>query len=98
MNPVSDFTKTENIREETCKTVIFLIADYSYVLGFPGGASVKNLPEMQELQVWSLDLGDSLEKEMTTHASTAAWEIPQTEKPGKLQPKGSQESDMTFSN
>ena len=50
MNPVSDFTKTENIREETCKTVIFLIADYSYVLGFPGGASVKNLPEMQELQ------------------------------------------------
>ena len=35
---------------------------------------------------------------MATHASTVAWEIPQTEKPGKLQPKGSQESDMTFSN
>ena len=27
MNPVSDFTKTENMREETRKTVIFLIAD-----------------------------------------------------------------------
>ena len=31
-----------------------------------------------------------MEKEMATHASTVAWEIPQTEKPGKLQPKGSQ--------
>ena len=29
-----------------------------------------------------------LEKEMTTHSSTLAWEIPYTEEPGRLQFKG----------
>ena len=33
---------------------------------------------------------DSLEKEMATHSSTRAWEIPWTEEPGGLQPMGSQ--------
>ena len=32
---------------------------------------------------------------MVTHASTLAWEIPWTEKPGGLQPMGMQELDMT---
>ena len=32
--------------------------------GFPGGPVVKNLPEMQERQVWSLGQEDPLEKEM----------------------------------
>ena len=31
-----------------------------------------------------------LDKEMATHSSILAWEIPWTEKPGKLQPIGSQ--------
>ena len=33
---------------------------------------------------------DALEKEMTTHSSILAWEIPGTEEPGGLQSKGSQ--------
>ena len=35
-----------------------------------------------------------LEKEMATHSSTLAWEIPWTEEPGGLQPMGSQELDV----
>ena len=34
-------------------------------------------------------------KEMATHSSILAWEIPWTEEPGKLQSKGSQELDTT---
>ena len=39
-------------------------------------------------------LGRSVEKEMATHSSILAWEIPWTEKPGGLQSRGSQ-SDRT---
>ena len=45
--------------------------------------------------VQSLGQGDPLEKEMATHSSIPAWEIPWTEEPGRLQSMGSQESDMT---
>ena len=51
---------------------------------------VKNLPAMQETQVRSLGQEDSLEKEMVTHSSILAWEIPQTEEPGRLQSMGLQ--------
>ena len=54
---------------------------------------VKNLPAMQETQemlVQSLGLEDPLEKEMATHSSVLAWEIPWTEEPGGLQSIGSQ--------
>ena len=61
---------------------------------FPGVSVVKNLPK-QETQVWSLGWEDSLEKEMATHSSILAWEIPWTEDPGELQSTGLQESDMT---
>ena len=40
---------------------------------------VRNLPAMQETQVQSLDREDPLEKEMATHSSIVAWEIPWTE-------------------
>ena len=36
----------------------------------------------------------SLEKEMATHFSILAWEMPWREEPGGLQSMGSQESDM----
>ena len=39
---------------------------------------VKNLPAMQETQVWSRGREDPLKKEMATHASILAWEIPWT--------------------
>ena len=45
---------------------------------------VKNPPVMKETQVWSLDREDPLEKEMATHSSLLAWEIPWTEEPGRL--------------
>ena len=51
---------------------------------------VKHLPAMWETQVQSLGREDSLEKEMATHSSTLAWEIPWTEEPGGLQSMGSQ--------
>ena len=52
---------------------------------------VKNLPVMQEIKVQSLGQEDPLEKEMATHSSILAWEIPGTEKPGGLQSMGLQE-------
>ena len=56
---------------------------------------VKNLPAMQETQFRFLGQEDPLEKEMATHSTILAWEIPWTEEPGGLQSMGSQESDMT---
>ena len=37
---------------------------------------VKNLPAMRETQVQSLGREDPLEKEMATHSSILAWDIP----------------------
>ena len=51
---------------------------------------VERLPAMRETQVQSLGWEDPLEKEMATHFSTLAWNIPWTEKPGRLQSMGSQ--------
>ena len=48
---------------------------------------VKNLPV---IQVLSLGCEDSLEKGMATHFSILSWNIPWTEKPGRLQSTGSQ--------
>ena len=69
--------------------------------GFPGGSVVKNLLANTR------DAGDasstqgserSMEEEMATHSSILAWKMPQTEEPGRLQSKGSQESDTRLSN
>ena len=52
-------------------------------MGFLGGSVVKNLPA----KAGGFDpLGqeDPLEKEMATHSSILAWEIPWTEEPGGL--------------
>ena len=51
---------------------------------------VKLLPTMPETWVRSLGQENPLEKEMATHSSTLAWEIPWTEEPGRLQSMGSQ--------
>ena len=45
---------------------------------------VKNLPAMQEIQVRSLSWEDPLERQMATHSSILAWEIPWTEEPSGL--------------
>ena len=58
-------------------------------MGFPGGSVVMNLPSEQEMQVQSLGQEDILEKEIATHSSILAWEIPWTEEPGGLESTGS---------
>ena len=65
----------------------------TWLLGFPGGSAVKNLPAIQEAQEMYLQfLGreDPLEEEMATHSSILAWEIPWTEEHGGLQSMASQ--------
>ena len=51
---------------------------------------LKHLPAMWETWVRSLGQEDPLEKEMATHFSILAWEIPWMEEPGGLQSTGSQ--------
>ena len=45
---------------------------------------------MYESRVLPLGKGDPVEPEMATQSSILAWEIPWTEKPGRLQSMGSQ--------
>ena len=49
---------------------------------------VKTLPAMQEIwqepQVQPPGQEDPMEKEMATHSSILAWEIPRIEEPGRL--------------
>ena len=51
---------------------------------------VKHLPTMWETRAGSLGWEDPLEKEMATHSSTLAWNIPWTKEPGRLQSMGLQ--------
>ena len=67
-----------------------ILAIYMCTAGFPGGAVVKNPPEVQETQVQSLGWEDPLEKGMETHPGILAWRIPWTEEPGGLHSMGSQ--------
>ena len=53
---------------------------------------------MQEMRVPSLVREGLLEKEMTTHSSILAWEIPWTEEPGGLQSMGLQKSQTQVNN
>ena len=57
--------------------------------------TVKSLPVMRETWVRFLGQEDPLEKEVATHSSILAWEIPWTEEPGQLQSMGHKESDTT---
>ena len=56
--------------------------------GFLCSLVVKNLPaNARDTELWVR----SLEKEMATHSSILAWEIPQTGEPGGLQSMGHKE-------
>ena len=46
------------------------------------------MQDIQEMQIRSLGWEDPLEKEMATHSSIPAWEIPWMEEPGGLQSMG----------
>ena len=56
------------------------------------------MQEPQEMQVPSLGQEDPLEKEMATHPSILAWNIPQKEEPGGLQYRGVEKSWTQLSN
>ena len=59
--------------------------------GFPGGSVVRNLPATARdtrFDPWVRE--DTLDKEMASHSTILAREIPRTEKPGRLQSVGSQ--------
>ena len=58
-------------------------------LGLPGGSDSKESACNAEDLSSVPGLGRSLEKEMATHSSILAWEIPWTEEPGRLQSMGS---------
>ena len=53
---------------------------------------------MQETQVQSLGQEDPLGKEMATHSSILAWEIPWTEELDGLQSMWSQKSQIQLTN
>ena len=53
---------------------------------------------MQEAPVRPLGQEDPLEKEMATHLSILAWEIPWTEEPAGLPSVGLQKSPVQLSN
>ena len=56
---------------------IFQVSSLLYfMLGLPWCLTSKNPPSIQETLVQSLGWEDSLEKEMATHSSMAAWRIP----------------------
>ena len=55
------------------------------------------MQEPLEMQVRSLGQKDPQDKEMTTHSSILAWEIPWTKEPGRLQSIGSQKSQTQLS-
>ena len=65
---------------------------------FPGGSVVKNL--LASVGDMGLIPGseDPLEKEMATHSSILAWEMPWTEEPGRLQLMGLQKSWTRLNN
>ena len=51
---------------------------------------VKNPPVMQKTKFRSLGQEDLLEKEMATHTTILAWEVPRPVETGELQSMGSQ--------
>ena len=57
--------------------IVFYCMDiFRFIFTFPSGSVIKNLLPMQEVWVRSLGREDPLEKEMATHSSILAWEIP----------------------
>ena len=60
------------------------------IQGFPSGSDGKesacNAGDLGSIP----GLGRSLERGMATHSSILVWRLPWTEKPGRLQPMGSQ--------
>ena len=64
-------------------------------MGFLDDSAVKNLPAVQETQVWSLGQEDPLEEEMATHSSTLPEKSQGQRSLAGYSPKGCKGSDTT---
>ena len=62
----------------------YIILELSQFIHSLVAQMVKNLPTVKETWVQSLGWEDPLEKEMATHSSILACEIPWREEPGRL--------------
>ena len=74
-----------------CQQSLFIWKQISYP--FSGASDEEPTCQCRShKETWVRSLGeeDSLKKEMVTHSSILAWEIPWTEEPGGLQSTGSQ--------
>ena len=72
---------------------------YIYIyIGHPDGPVLKNLLAIQEMWLWSLAQEVSLEKEMDTHFSILAWEIPWTAQAWRTAVHGIAKSQAWLSN
>ena len=63
------------------KNIYFCFMDYAKAFD-------PTMQETRETWIWSLRQEDPLEKEMATHPSIVAWEIPWAEEPGGVQSLG----------
>ena len=61
------------------RTYLYFLKTYRNILPSLVAEAVKNPPTMRETRVWSLGREDPLEKEIATHSSIFASEIPWTE-------------------
>ena len=75
-----------------------LLPSYKNHLSFCSASCVKSQTHLQNIIKILSDYEDILEKEMATHSSILASEIPWTEEPGGLQSMGLQKSQTWLSN
>ena len=72
----------DKIEKVLKRNILYLFENaYIYIRVSLVAQLVKSSHAMQETRVWFLDGEDPLEKEMATHFSILAWEIPRTEEP-----------------
>jgi len=74
---------------------LHIICKLDFQLNLCGKESACHLQKSQETRVQPLGQEDPLEKEMATHSSNFACEIPWTEESAGYCPWGCKESDMT---
>ena len=81
--PYIPFSSTKSFSDASNRTSLILSVSMMAQM-------VKNLPAVQETQVWFLGWEDPLEKRVATHSSILAWRILWTEEFGGLPSMGSQ--------
>ena len=86
------------VTKTLCNQIYIYKHTHTMCRDFLVAQKVRSPPAMQETWVQSLGQEDPLEKEVATHSSILAWEIPWTEEPDTLQSMGLQKSQTGLSN